>query len=129
MALLVGTCLPDLVHKGMNVLLRIPPEYALPAHTPIGILALSLLLCFVFVEDERRGAFIGLLAGGLLHILLDSLKSYLGLGGTVTGFPFSWEMHGFPLYQPENGIYATGPVVAVAVLVEMVLVRRRRSPR
>ena len=127
MGLLLGTCLPDIGYKGLNVVLGVPRDLAIVADTPVGALLLSYIACFLFVEEERRAAFGGLVAGSLLHLLLDSCKAHLGVGGIIVGLPLHWEAYGLGLYSPEQSVYATVPAVALALGFEWWM-RRREGP-
>ena len=127
MGLLLGTCLPDIAYKGLNVVLQVPRDYAVVADTPVGALLLCFLVCFLFVEEERRAAFGGLVAGSLLHLLLDSFKAHLGTGGILVGLPVAWRPLGFEAYSPEQSVYAMAPAVGVALGIEWIARRRGTS--
>lgn len=127
MGVLLGACLPDLVFKSLHLILQVPGDYALVADTPAGVLLIGYAACFLFVEGERPAAFAGMFLGGILHLLLDSLKAHLGMGGIRWLFPLSWSAHGFEAYLPENGIYATVPAILLALGLEWLPSRRGPS--
>ena len=128
MGLLVGTCLPDVAYKGLNRVLGLPRDHAILVETPVGLLLLCYAASFLFVEEERRAAFGGLAAGCALHLLLDSLKSHLGMGGILVGLPLWWTPLRLEVYSPEQSVYITLPAVALALGVEWAL-RRWRARR
>ena len=127
MGLLLGTCLPDVAYKGLYLALHVPRDHAIVADTPVGVILLSYVACFLFVEEERRAAFGGLVAGSLLHLLLDALKAHLGMGGILVGLPLSLRPLGFEAYSPEQSVYLVLPVVAVALGIEWIARRRRAA--
>ncbi len=128
MGLLLGTCLPDVAYKGLNIALHVTRDYAVVADSPVGVILLSYAASFLFVEEERRAAFGGLVAGSLLHLLLDACKAHLGMGGILVGLPLSLRPLGFEAYSPEQSVYLVLPVVALALGLEWIARRRRREP-
>lgn len=118
LAVLIGTALPDIAYKFLNLGLQLPGDVAMPTHTPVGVLLMSYGVCLLFQEKERPAVFAGLLLGGLIQLLLDGCKANLGAGAIRLAFPFSWEAYGFELFQSENGIYFTIPAILIALLLE-----------
>jgi hypothetical protein len=105
-----GIPLPDLVVYGWGVL-----------HVPLGMLAMCFLLCQVFAD--RRGAFLHLFAGCMLHLALDVFQFHTGSGYPLL-FPFSrwhWELG---LISTEATVPWSLPLALVAGLAWWA---RRRS--
>ena len=123
MAVLFGTCVPDVAYKALHDVLQVPRDFAEATSTPAGVIVICYVLSFLFLEKERPGVFIGLVFGSLLHLLLDSLKAHLGTGASLAFFPVSFRSYGFEAYLPENSAYATVPAVAVALLAEWIFRR------
>lgn len=116
-AVLLGTVLPDIGYKSLHLVLRLPADFAGPTHTPAGVLICSYGACLLFQERERRAVFGGFILGGALHLLLDSLKSHLGTGAILLGYPFFGRPFGFELFQGENGVYLTLPAILLALII------------
>lgn len=98
-----GTVLPDLLSRIPEKALLLCHEHVLElprfvlytpavAHLPTGILVWSLALAFFFPEDVRLLAWWNLLAGALLHVLLDLTQAHLGSAYTLL-FPFLYLKH------------------------------------
>jgi len=98
-AMVAGTVLPDLgarvpamgfsklAQSGVNV----PPEipYAFEVlHMPVGVLFLCCIVACFFDVDQRRGVFLNLLGGCLLHLALDVTQDHMGVG-YLLAYPFS----------------------------------------
>lgn len=124
----VGNCLPDLADKALRVGAFSPLSFAEVTHTPFGSACLAYAACLLFPEGWRRRALLTLLAGSVLHLLLDTCKSNLGYGVVAWGFPFSLERTEWDLFPPEASAslllpWAVGAALA-AELMEALLRRR-----
>ncbi len=108
-----GTCLPDLSRVPATLLTRLRwdlpqiPEWLCyvwaPLHLPAGIAGMSFLAACLFPEDRRKTAFVNILAGGMLHLLVDLFQTHLGLGYLLL-FPLSdWDVE-FGLIGSETTV-------------------------
>ncbi len=97
-----GNCLPDLAQKTLMLGALAPVSFTEVTHSPFGVACLAYAGTMAFEETWRKRAFLLLAAGGLLHILMDATKSYLGHGMILWGFPFSLHRHEFGCYAPET---------------------------
>jgi len=127
-SLLLGVVLPDLPSKLLDLLFEL--DWATTAsHTPLLWAAMAYVLAHAFSERLRLSAFLGLLLGGWLHILVDLGKDNMGLGTILLGFPFSWKTYGLDLYYPENSLaYAPWCLGAILLVEWLAWVRRRALP-
>jgi hypothetical protein len=116
--LYVGTILPDLLTVAPAILFpRI--EYALfPFHTPVGIFILCLLISFSFDEKSRFGAFLCLLAGCSLHLLLDLLQKHIQSAYTLL-FPFSWKRFEIGILLPDTIVRFMPVWLLMILLIEL----------
>ncbi len=101
---LAGVCAPDLLSRVPSSALtflrwKLPgiPEWSIyvwgPLHMPVGIVAGSFLLAYLFPQAQRPAALRALVGGGLLHLGVDLLQRHLGVGYLLF-YPFStwdWE--------------------------------------
>ncbi len=128
---LAGSALPDLATRAPNQLLgRLVPELGSilhPLHSPLPYAVLSALVARAFVEGHRRAVLGGLLAGGLLHLLLDLGQCNLKPGYTLF-FPFSAQGFQVCLYFPESSVRYVGWFAAGSVALEVIRRLRRVSP-
>ena len=121
--LIIGTFLPDLAAKGFVWILWSREEFAHASHSIIGVLLVAYLASLFIEESIRRPAFILLAAGGLIHIFVDLIKSYLGNGAVALFLPFTPEAFEFGLIDPENVIYLI-PLDAAILAATWLLERR-----
>jgi hypothetical protein len=126
--LLVGAVLPDLPSKLFDMLFEL--EWAaIASHTPLLWAVMAYGLAHVFAERLRPSAFLGLLLGGWLHILVDLGKDNMGFGVIMLAFPLSWKTYGLGLYYPENSLsYAPWCLGAVLVGEWIATWRPRPAP-
>ena len=122
---LVGTCVPDLAYKGMYFLSGSPSWLAEPSHSPLPLLLLCYGLAMLFAKSFRKRAFGALYLGGLLHILIDLGKSYLGQGVILWGFPFTMDRIELGWYRPEQGVYMMAGALGLFLLTELVFRKSR----
>ena len=126
----LGTCLPDLSRVPAMVFTRLRydapwiPEWLCyvwgPLHVPVGVALTSYLVALLFRDDARRSAFVNLLLGGMLHLLVDVFQFHFGQGYLLL-FPVStwdWELGWV-------GSEATVPLVPVLLPVTVWLARWR----
>lgn len=126
---LAGSALPDLATRAPNLLLgRLVPGLGSilhPLHAPLPYAILALLVARGFVDRDRRAVLSGLLAGGLLHLVLDLGQCNLRPGYTLL-FPFSAWRSQVCLYRPEASVPYAMWFAAGSVLLELVRYLRRR---
>ena len=130
--LIAGTLLPDLLSRlpsmvcsAARVVVEVPSLLIYgwdPLHTPAGMLLSSYAISLLFVAEHRRGVFLNLLGGMLLHMAVDLLQSHLGVGYPVL-FPFS--LHAF-----ELGLIGSEATVPLAIPLAILagVVWRRGQP-
>ena len=124
-----GNCLPDLAQKTLYLGFASPVAFSEATHTPFGILCLAYAASMFFEAGWRRRAFRLLVAGSLLHLLMDTAKDCLGCGVIDWGFPFSLHRVEFGLYPMEQSPFLLLPWALGAVLVVEMLGALRRAPR
>ncbi len=137
-AFVAGSVLPDLLSRApVELLLLVDthlfpvPEMLIyiwaPTHLPTGMVLWSMAFSFLYAESRRKRAFLNLLAGALLHLVLDLLQSHQGLGYFVF-FPFYDKPMELGLLGTESTVWLAPPLV---LLTWMVWRRRRheKAPR
>ena len=102
--LLFGALLPDLLTRPFYILWPATYWFVNPLHTPVGIFLTCLALSEFFIPAQRNVAFVMLLAGSALHLLLDLLQKHEH-GGYALLFPFSWDRLEFGLFWPEQTLW------------------------
>jgi hypothetical protein len=100
--LVIGTFLPDFASKGFFWVLDAGEDFAHGTHSILGVVLVSYLAALFIEESIRRPGFFLLTAGGLIHILVDLIKCYLGNGAVALLLPFSAKSYEFGLVYPEN---------------------------
>lgn len=125
---LVGTCLPDVLYKGLLFGTGSSTWAAEPSHAPLPIVAFCWGASLLFEESFRPRAFVALLAGMFLHVLVDLGKDYMGQGVILWAFPFSMDRIELALYRPEETIYMMLGSAALLAGTELAF-RRRPRPR
>ena len=125
--LVLGTFLPDVGSKGLDLVARAPSYFDDPTHSFVGLALLCYGASLFLAIDLRRGGFAALYAGAVVHLLVDVIKDNLGGGGMRIFLPFS-------LAEVELGLIYTQNVVFLAPLDVLVLLacglverRRRRA--
>jgi hypothetical protein len=123
---LLGSLLPDLLSyvPGAAIAWFSQHVWHLPAwsvyfwypfHLPVGVLATSLAVAYLFPEAGRGRVFLELAAAGLLHLLLDLLQFHLGPGYLLL-FPFSDKDFEFGLIGSESTVPFALPLAFLAAL-------------
>ena len=97
----VGTILPDILARPIYILWPKLFYYTIAIHTPVFMLVFTLLLVEFFPSTSRKSARLYLLAGIVLHFLLDLFQRHL-LTGYYWFFPFSWASFELGLFWPEE---------------------------
>lgn len=124
----LGTLLPDISSRALNIAFPDSIQWTLALHTPAGSLCLIAIMAMFFEPKLRKAAFINLSAGMLLHYLLDTFQS------TSTAvffwlFPFSWLDCGLYLFDPGDLIPLIPVWLLSIVLLELSLyfIKRRKA--
>lgn len=115
--IVVGTALPDIGARVPGMGLRLLYRAGVPVpeplfdlagvlHMPSGMVLGAALAAFLFREAERRPAFLALLGGCGLHLMVDLLQDHHG-NGYLLFFPFS-------LYDWELGLIGSEATVPLA---------------
>ncbi|MBF0588375.1 MAG: hypothetical protein HQL53_04535 [Magnetococcales bacterium] len=107
---IMGSLLPDLPARAMVIVLgrvfHVEATAALGVmHTPIGLLLLCYLLALLFEATYRRIAFVALMAGAALHLMLDLMQEPFYLGSYTPWFPFSTRTLHFDLFHYNDSVY------------------------
>jgi len=124
-ALLIGAVLPDLA-RGVGAVMAPHFYWAWAAlHTPFMLLPVCYLLSMCFQYRCRRGVFLAMYAGSLLHLALDLLQRHIGGASYIVGFPFTWKSFELGLFWPESSLLVMPFLVAGVVAFE--LIRRHRK--
>jgi len=101
------------------------PEFFYPFHGILPFLLLCGLLAFLVPAADRRGVFLNLLLGGLLHLGMDLLQvnhhqhSYLL-------FPFSWRAYSLGWIGTESSL-SVAPFLCAACAAFLVYDHRKRK--
>lgn len=130
--LYVGVCLPDLFFKGLLYLGGASTWACEPSHAPLMLVPLCYAAALLFEENWRARAFGALLAGSILHLLLDFGKSYLGAGVIPWGFPFTMGRAELGWYVPEDTLLLMAPALGLIIVAEAahrLILRASASPR
>ena len=112
---LLGTALPDLLGKGLDVAIDATRFTATPTHSLAGILVAAYLGAFFVEQRIRPAACLALFLGQALHLVLDCMKSTL-LGGQALLFPFVSTHYEAGLFRSEESLYAM-PVALIVLLL------------
>ena len=123
---IVGTILPDLLTRGVAIVLPASGYWSVPMHTPLGIVVTSWVAAGFFTREHRRDVFIWLVAGAALHCLLDAPQRNLNIGYFWI-FPFWTRLYDGGWYWPEDSLYVMPFLVIAVVALEIGLRVRRRA--
>jgi hypothetical protein len=126
--LYVGVCLPDLLYKTLLYLGHAPTWLCEPTHSPLGLVPFCYVGALLFEESWRRRAFVALLAGSWLHLLVDLGKNYMGQGVIPWAFPFSMKTVELGWYYPEQSLSLWLPSLALIAGVELISRLKGRRP-
>lgn len=126
--LYVGVCLPDVLYKGALTLWGASTWFCEPTHSPLGLVPICYAAALLFEESWRRRAFLALLGGAYLHVLVDLGKDYLGSGVIAWAFPFTMDTAELGWYAPEETLLLMAPALALVLVVELIA-RLSASPR
>jgi hypothetical protein len=124
----LGVCLPDLLYKLLLYVGNAPTWLCEPTHSPFGLIPFCYVGALLFEEAWRPRAFVALLAGGGLHLLLDVGKNYMGHGVILWAFPFSMQAVELGWYYPEQSPLFWLPALVVVAAVELGVRLRDRRP-
>jgi len=118
----LGVILPDILSRPVHILFPSSYPFVQPLHSPAVCVLYCALIAILFVPALRRAAFACLLAGVVLHLVLDAFQKQLG-PEYLWLFPFSWRSGCIGLFWPEHALFFLPITLAVTVLVTL---RRRR---
>ena len=99
----LGTILPDVLTRPVNILQPRLYWLVMPLHTPLALTLVCLLLSYLFAETVRREVFLTLLFGVYLHLFLDLFQKSIGPAYPWL-FPFSWRSFQIGLFWPEDSL-------------------------
>lgn len=124
--LLAGTVLPDVGARVPALLfsalgkagIKTPHELTFAfeiLHMPIGIVLVCYAISLCFKARLRKSAFVNLLLGATLHLLLDLTQGHLGVG-YLLAFPFSVSDFEFGWIGTEATVKIAPVVFGMSVL-------------
>lgn len=92
--LVLGAVLPDMLARIPIIVfvrwLELPVIYFFRAlHTPIGMILVCYLVCFLFERSTRVKSFLSLIAGSFLHLVLDLMQQQFYEGVYIPYIPFT----------------------------------------
>ncbi|MBI2899106.1 MAG: hypothetical protein HYY17_02910 [Planctomycetes bacterium] len=124
-AFVVGALLPDVVGKFLDRALQTSMRFDVPSHTVLGLALYAYAACFLFEERVRRGAWLALWLGGLLHVFVDLLKDTMGSASSAFFlFPFTARSFELGLYEPLHAVWSVPVAVVFAASWEWFARRR-----
>ena len=124
----VGSCLPDLASRlpGLGLALAawlMGIQIPLPVleatglcHNPLPYLVLCVLVAMCLPEQIRRMALLNLVAGGLLHLALDTTQTHLN-GGYYLLYPFSMSRFELGWIEADASLVVMPYLLAGSLLV------------
>jgi hypothetical protein len=124
-----GVCLPDVLYKALLYFCGAPTWLCEPTHAPLGLVPWCYAIALLFEPEWRRRAFVALLGGSWLHLLVDLGKNYMGSGVILWAFPFSMDRIELGWYYPEDTVYLLIPAAAFLALAEGVRAFASRAAR
>ena len=127
-AFIAGATLPDILSYCPVILGAYIPSDLMPAwiktlpfmflafHCLFGFFLLSWLVALLFQSDLRRGIFINMLAGGWLHLAVDTLQVQHGEFSSLF-FPFSLRSVQLGWLESETSLLGLPFFIGIAFLV------------
>ncbi len=94
----LGTILPDLLSRPFYILFPVTREWVDLYHQPIGFILMATLFALFFDPTLWKRAWMYLIAGGMLHFVLDSFQEQIATGVSWL-WPFSWRNYGYGLME------------------------------
>ncbi len=94
----MGTILPDIMSRPFYILFPVTREWVFLYHQPIGFILISIMFTLFFNPAIWKKVWINLMAGGMLHFLLDSFQKQIA-SGIAWLWPFSWQAYGYGLME------------------------------
>ena len=118
--LVTGVVLPDILTRIPEILLDRFLGFKVyhffnALHTPAGFALFCYLLCLFFPERGRFVVFTTLLAGSMLHFILDLMQAQFHAGVYMPFFPFSIETLQWGLFHYNDSIYLF-PILLIMTL-------------
>jgi len=129
---MLGCIFPDMVRGPLLMitnLIKTAPEYSYPfliLHSPLPLLVQAWLVSWLFEKTIRRRVFLNLLAGIILHLVLDAGQKAYHIS-YLWYFPFSFENPINGLWWADDGFFVTAVFIMVAG--SLFLIRRRHTPK
>jgi len=124
---LFGSLLPDLIswlplnlYFHLERLWNLPPtlqRFFPPMHSPLLVVLVCALMAELFTSAYRRLAFESLVAGSLLHVLLDLLQWKYD-GGYLVFYPLSLTRHQIGLVDQQYWYFWLALVLGIGLLLE-----------
>ena len=139
-AFLLGAALPDILAYIPLVVAGYIPSGSLPAwikdlpfmflafHSVIGFFLFSWWAALLFHVDLRRGVFVNLFLGGLLHFCMDMFQVQHAEFSSFL-LPFSWQSFHLGWFGTEASLWGLPFITAAAVIVYSIDILRRKVRR
>lgn len=126
--IVLGAVLPDLLTRLPEILLDrflgLNIYHAVEIfHSPTVLCLVAFVLSLLMDRGLRTNAFIWILFGSLVHVLLDLMQSQFGGGIYMPYFPFSFVKIEFGIFHFNASIVAF-PVLLLIVIFAFILSRR-----
>jgi len=125
---IVGTMLPDVLSRPFYIIFPTLHWWVMPLHTPIGILIVCWIISGLFKAEDRKIVFIALLAGAMLHFLLDAPQKHLA-AGYFWLFPFSWKTYEWGWWWSEDSVRLVPGVILLVAFVEIIIYSRNHRQK
>lgn len=124
--LYLGVLWPDILAKGVGMVLRSPAGFDIPSHSVIGLIVASAAAALLFRAPDRGVVFGLLMAGSLLHLAADLLKDFGVFPGLRLFFPIFNKGFSAGLFRGEQSAIIL-PLSLLLILAFELAARRRRG--
>jgi hypothetical protein len=114
----LGTILPDVLTRPLYIAFSVNQDWTVAIHTPLGLGLISIVISLFIEPGIRKRAFINLISGGILHLILDSFQQQV-TGNNFWLFPFSYHNFGFNIFRAGDLIPFTPLWIVIIVILEL----------
>ncbi|MBN2031574.1 hypothetical protein JW824_15185 [bacterium] len=124
----LGTILPDVLSRPFYILFPVTREWVSLYHHPVGFILIATLFALFFDPTIWKRAWMHLMAGGMLHFLLDSFQKQIA-SGIAWLWPFSWRIYGYGLMEAGDILHYIPLWISLIIIMEMgfYYIRRKRQ--
>ncbi len=115
-----GSILPDLMTRVPGIILQrfleFPVAHFFGAfHTPVALAVACYLISFLFAQLHRQTSFLLMLAGALLHFVLDLMQEQFYQPIYMPWFPFSFQAMQWSWFHIHASLLVT-PILLIVIL-------------